>query len=313
VLVKYVKKAKMQQEIGQQYMKDNAEDPSGFLAKARLYQSRYRATVLDVPCDEYGNHLQRADAWDKGLNFYDDFGIFGAVKERYPKYSKPLYANMLRSEHIPFNLFIPLQKAPDYSRVVLAELMDLPIRSVENIRIEYAPKPAEKYLNDKTSFDAYVEYLHEDEMKGILGIEVKYTEREYRLIPDSKEHEDINDSHSKYFSVTEESGLYKSYSIPLLKTDRFRQIWRNQLLGESILLEDKDEFKHFTSVTIYPEGNTHFVEASREYMDQLARNDRKFVPVTYERVLAVCEKHCPDERYVKWIEYMRERYIVVDS
>lgn len=300
----------MAQEIGLQYKKDNVDDPSGFLARARLHQSRYRADVLGVPCDKYGNFLQKADAWDRGLNFYDDFGVFEAVKKRYPKYSKPLYANMLRSEHIPFNLFIPLKKNLDYCWEVLRETLDLKIRDIEDIKIEHAPKPPKRYLNDRTSFDAYVEYTHEDGAKGMLGIEVKYTERDYGLEADSTEEKAVSDPHSIYYSVTEKSRLYNPNSIPILKTDRFRQIWRNQLLGESILLEDKDKFQYFTSVTLFPEGNVHFVKASKEYMDLLARNDHKFAPVTYEQFLAVCEKYCPDERYAKWIEYLRSRYIV---
>lgn len=300
----------MPHELGLPYKKDNIADPSGFLAQARLHQSRYRATVLDVPCEKYGNYLQTTDAWERGLNFYGDFGIFDEVKKRYPKYSKPLYANMLRSEHIPFNMFIPLLRNPDFCRVVLSQLTDLPIRGIDDVKIEYAPKPASKYLNDRTSFDVYVEYTHEDGDTGIMGIEVKYTERSYKLTKDSKEETDIQNLQSKYHSVSAKSELYKPEAISLLKTDRFRQIWRNQLLGESILIEDKDKFKHFTSVTIFPEAKNHFVEASEDYMALLVQNDHKFVPVTYERFLAVCEKYCPDERYAKWIEYLRSRYIV---
>lgn len=303
----------MSQELGKQYKKDSIADPSGFLAQARLHQSRYRATVLDVPFDGRGNYLQKADAWERGLNFYDDFGIFDEVKKRFPKYSPPLYANMLRSEHIPFNMFIPLKYDLDFSKVVLSDLTGIQMCTINAIKIEHAPKPASRYLNDRTSFDAYVEYTHDDGAKGILGIEVKYTERSYKLTKDSKEEKDIGNLQSKYYFVTANSGLYKPEAIHLLKTDRFRQIWRNQLLGESILIEDKNEFKHFTSVTIYPEGNTHFVEASKEYMDLLAQNDHKFVPVTYERFLEVCEKHCPDERYDRWIKYLRDRYIVEES
>jgi hypothetical protein len=47
--------------------------------------------------------------------------------------------------------------------------------------IEYAPEPTDeyKYLDDETSFDVYIEYIcrgNENE-KGIIGIETKYTER----------------------------------------------------------------------------------------------------------------------------------------
>lgn len=94
-------------KIGKQYPNDKLTDTTGFLADARFHQSKYRASKLCIPYEDYGNYLTKADAL-KGLNFYDDFGVFDEVKKRYPNYSKPLYSNMLRSEHIGFNLFIPL-------------------------------------------------------------------------------------------------------------------------------------------------------------------------------------------------------------
>jgi len=89
----------MFQPIGLQYTKDQSIDKTGFLAKARLHQSKYRATQLNVPFDTYGNYLSKPDA-AIGLNFYEDFDIFKVVKKRYPNYNKQLLANMLRSEHI---------------------------------------------------------------------------------------------------------------------------------------------------------------------------------------------------------------------
>ena len=66
-------------KIGKQYLKDKLIDTTGFLADARLHQSKYRASKLNVPFDDYGNYLTKADA-SKGINFYDGFGIFDEVK-----------------------------------------------------------------------------------------------------------------------------------------------------------------------------------------------------------------------------------------
>jgi hypothetical protein len=90
-------------------------------------------------------------------------------------------------------------------------------------------------------------------------------------------------------------------------------VWRNQLLGESILLADSDKFKYFTSITLFPEGNQHFIKTSKEYIDLLENNDRKFLPITYENFFAACVKHCPDENYKKWVEYLMTRYIVTND
>lgn len=64
---------------------------------------------------------------------------------------------------------------------------EIQIVSIDRIEIEYAPKPKEKYLNDGTSFDTYIEYTNFDDTKGMIGIEVKYTEKEYKLTANSKQ------------------------------------------------------------------------------------------------------------------------------
>tara|TARA_R110000868_G_scaffold387213_1_gene655730 strand:- start:73 stop:996 length:924 start_codon:yes stop_codon:yes gene_type:complete len=294
-------------EIGNQYSRDKITDTTGFLEKARLHQSKYRAFKLKVPSDRHGNYLTEQDG-SAGLNFYDDFDILEEVRKRYPKYSRGLYANMLRSEHIGFNLFVPFKADLEFAKNVMNDLLSGQVQSVDKIEIEYAPAPADKYLNDKTSFDAYIEYTHKDGQKGIVGIEVKYTEHEYPLKAGSKQEADIKNKSSKYYDISDKCGLYKSGNLDKLVSDQFRQVWRNQLLGESMVIEDK--FNHFTSLTIFPKGNLHFIETSKEYIEMLDNNDDRFVPVTYEDFLSTCEKHKPNDRFGKWLNYLDERYIV---
>lgn len=298
--------------LGKQYNKDDKNDPSGFLKNARLHQSKYRDKVLRVTSDGYGNYLTKQDAL-KGLNFYNDFGVFNAVNIRYGnKYSKALYANMLRSEHIPFNFFIPLKTDLEYCKNVFNRYLGNYIKSINRIEIEYAPTKPSQYLNDKTSFDTYIEYTHIDNSDGIIGIEVKYTERDYKLKRICKERDDITVDYnkSKYKSVMEKCEIYKNGTLPLLITDKFRQIWRNQLLGESILITDNDKFKHFTSLTLFPKQNIHFINASKEYINLMAHNNYKFLPVTYEDFISICDQYCPNDKFKKWLDYLLERYIV---
>jgi len=296
-------------EIGVQYPKDNITDKSGFLSKARLHQSKYRAEILNVDCDTYGNYLLLDDG-GTGLNFYSGFGVFEAVKARYPKYSKPLYSNMLRSEHIPFNFFIPLNNDKGFCKNVFNEILSVEIISIDSIKIEYAPNPSKKYLYDATSFDAYIEYTTTYTTKGIIGIEVKFTEREYSISKDSKEKNDIDNPNSLYYQRTKECRLFRQEDIPKLKTDNFRQVWRNHLLGESILIEDKDNFSHFTSMTFFPKDNLHFTKVSKEYMNMLLRNENNFIPITYEYFFELLKKYCPNDNYRNWIDYLEMRYII---
>lgn len=102
----------MNYPLGNQYSKDDT-----FKAKARLHQSHYRSKHFKVDFDEYGNRLTKEDAL-KYLNFYPCLGVIETLKKRYPKYSKGLYADMLRSEHIPFNLFAPLKQDLNFAKKV---------------------------------------------------------------------------------------------------------------------------------------------------------------------------------------------------
>jgi hypothetical protein len=155
-----------------------------------------------------------------------------------------------------------------------------------------------------------MEYTHADNSKGIIGIEVKYTEKEYQLKRGSKEEYDINDENGLYHLVTKKSGLYKPNSIEKLKTDIFRQIWRNHLLAESIRLVDSAKCQYATSIIFYPKDNGHFTEANKEYCEMLVKNDNKFISVTYEDFLGLCEKYCPNDDFKNWIEYVNSRYII---
>jgi hypothetical protein len=224
---------------------------SEFKKAARQHQITYREKYISLEYNRYATWLSDADG-QKGRNFYAGLGVFESVRQRYPQFYVDLYSDMLRSEHIPFNLFVPFRQNLEFCKNVFNEMMGDCIKSIENIQIEYAPSPKENYLNDGTSFDAYIEYTHINNSKGVIGIEVKYTEKEYPLDPKSKQAKDINDKHGKYYAISEKCGLYKPNTIETLKKDLFRQIWRNHLLAESIRLVDNDKFKHATSIIFIP-------------------------------------------------------------
>lgn len=289
-------------KLGKQYSKDD-----DFKCRARLYQSKYRAEVLNVDCDEFGNMLKKEDG-EKGLNFYPEFGVLDAVYERYGrKYNKQLYSNLIRSEHISFNLFIPLSTDLEFMKNVFNEFVSDEIKYINYITIEYTPENAEEYLNDRTSFDVYVEYMHSDNKIGILGIEIKYTEQGYPLKIGSKEHLDLKNPKSKYWVVTRNSGLFNVGVQDKLILDDYRQIWRNQLLGECI--KQKGEAYHFTSITMYPKGNLHFSKVIPEYQTFL-KEKSSLIGITYEDFIEALTKHSKDNAFDKWIAYLKERYLI---
>ncbi len=91
---------------------------------------------------------------------------------------------------------------------------------IEDIGIEWAPKPARDYLDGSTSFDAFVLFTQIDESKTGLGIEIKYTEGP--TAPGDKEIRAINDSNSPYWVVTRKSNIYSKGVESKLKADGYR-------------------------------------------------------------------------------------------
>jgi hypothetical protein len=288
-------------------------DSFGFKWRAKQHQVKYRENVLKVGYDSFETILTDSDA-QSGLIFFDGFRVLDAAKERYPyfKMNKACFANMLRSEHIPFNFFVPISKNPEYSRAVLNRFTGGVINKITDVRFEYAPDPA-MALMDKTSFDVFIEYIHISGGLGVLGIEVKYTEREYKLAKGSKEEREINDPGSMYNRLTDKIGLFKKENIQKLKTDDFRQVWRNQLLGESMTRKNHPDskYRYFTSIILYPEGNDHFRELIPAYKSLLnPGHESSFIGITYEEFIKTARELTEDLEFQRWLQYLEDRYIV---
>ncbi len=283
-----------------------------FKERARKHQIEFRENILKVGYDESETILRDEDAV-KGLIFFDGFRVIEAAQARYPHFrlQQACFANMLRSEHIPFNFFIPLSKNKEYARAVLNSFLGGTVNLITEVRIDYAPDPAEALL-DKTSFDVFVEYRHIMGGYGILGIEVKYTEEEYRIIKKSREELEINLETSIYNILTAKSGLYRKESMPDLKTARFRQIWKNQLLGESMTNKNHPDskYKHFTSIILYPSGNIHFNNIVAEYKTFLKPgHEHSFTGITYEEFIKAGRELTEDTEFIRWLQYLEDRYI----
>jgi hypothetical protein len=187
------------------------------------------------------------------------------------------------------------------------------INIITEIKIDHAPDPAIALI-DKTSFDVFIEYRHTSGALGIVGIEVKYTERGNRLIKKSKEAQDINNPESIYSKLTEKIGLYRKDTLNELKKDEYSEIWRNQLLGESMTRKNYPDsrYEHFTSIILYPHGNDHFKEIIPKYQRFLnSGNESSFKGITYEEFINEAKYHTDDPDFLKWLQYLENRYIVI--
>jgi hypothetical protein len=284
--------------IGTQYKLDDE-----FKAVARLFQSKYRADVLGVEFEDYGNRLTDSDA-QALLNYYGKLNCREVLRKRYPVYSRKRDADLLRSEHIPFNLLAPLDTDREAARVIISRACGIQCKEIQSVEIEYAPFSKEKYLNDGTAFDTYVKAELTDGRTCGIGIEVKYTEQDYPIGVTEKKR--VKDHHSLYWSTARASGCFKNPDDEIFGTDPFRQVWRNHLLGLSMIqLGDIDLFY---SVILFPDGNTHFHTVIPRYKSLLKEdNHTRVIGCTFEQYIAAIDGASDFQAWKKWLE---RRYII---
>lgn len=289
----------MEFEIGKQHSPDD-----NFKCKARMHQSLYRVEVLKVDFDEYGNRLTD-ESGRKHLNYYDGLNVIAELLNRYPKYSKKRDADMLRSEHIPFNLLAPLKANEVLAKSIIKRTFNIECSAILDLKFEFAPQPKENYLNDATAFDTYIEYLNLSRERCGIGIEVKYTEQAYRI--GKSEKIKVEDNNSTYWETTRRSRAFLDGGYRKLGEDAMRQIWRNHILGLSML--QAGDITQFHSITLYPQGNVNFEEAIPQYQSLLKEDCRELViGCTFEKYIAAIDGAM---EITRWKEYLKRRYLIL--
>lgn len=284
--------------IGTQYQLDDH-----FKAEARLFQSRYRAEVLRVDFQDYGNRLTDTDA-KVLLNYYDKLNSRESLRQRYPSYSRKRDADLLRSEHIPFNLLAPLDTNRKVAANIILNAWNIDCSKIQLIKLEYAPSPKGKYLNDLTAFDTYIKVILKNGKSCGIGIEVKYTEQAYPI--GKTESINVKNHDSLYWQTARASGYFQNPDDEIFATDAFRQVWRNHLLGLKLIqVGDVDEFY---SITLFPNGNNHFLHVIPDYVSKLKDEAKQYViGCTFEQFISAI--HGSPE-FDEWKEWLNSRYII---
>lgn len=290
-----------------------------FRRSARALQSDFRENVLHVDFDrsnpraQYGNLLPE-DAAKQGLIFYEGYRdhILKVAKERYGKINGTArYSNLLRSEHIPLNIFAPMvmEKNLDKAKELFNDIISGGIARIEGIWIEHPRKYDEsKRLHDKTSFDTFISYSTALGQKGGIGIEVKYTEVGYKIGDTELKHFDKLDH--PYYTVTKGCGYFNNHSPQKFKQDdSLRQIWRNHILGASMISEGELDVIH--CIHLYPKGNTHFEsDVIPQYKKLLTEKGKEtFIELTYERLFLLMGRYFTTLHETDWIKYLKRRYL----
>lgn len=252
----------------------NETGDTRFRAAARLLQSLWRADhklpigpviADDGSVRDLGSRLTREDA-KRGANFLSS-GL--AQLARYESvYCEPgalieqerLWANMLSSQALCFNLFGDLKQDHEKAGRALRTIWPEVIDTVDAVLFEHSPgRGVARFTADYTAFDVVIFGKAPDGRRSFIAIEVKYTESMTEP-PAPLRH--------RYDELSEGSGLFKDARSLCLRAMPLQQLWREHLLSRAMMTEGLYDVGLF--VVAHPKRNLQVGEAVTAYKKELA-------------------------------------------
>ena len=295
------------------------DSDSQFVAKYRLKQSEYRKNILkEKKCgvgpkrtsrNHIGNYLINGEK--TGNNFITGTAFIHAKQKVYEKQINShltieeyrLFNNMLSSMPMCFNLFSDLrqllvEKKEDCTKVVQRLFSEIDwINEVKYIDIEFIPVPIEKYINDRTAFDAVIIATDNNDKKGLISIETKYTDVLGSNVSNSDELNKIV-RRGKLFTVEVQNELFDT---------GFKQIYRNFLL--TYIYAKKNNFKHFANVVISLEEDKRSLDEINLLKTQLMKYQDCIFKINLEEFVDR-GKTCLNETIKNVMTKFSDRYFV---
>ena len=277
----------------------------GFKRRMRLHQSWYRHAVLRVPYGPgsgraarkyYGNMLDPASA-ERGLNFHSP-QIHAVAKARIDESgglvdADRLLRNMLSSQPMSFNLFGELAHDRELATTLARALWGNHVHRVTDVRFEWAPTPETDYLDDKTAFDAIIEYESSDGRPGFIGIETKLTE------PFSKGEYDGE----KYRRWMTPNAPWRADATDAVSLIQHNQLWRDHLLAWSLLSHPESEYRHGRLVVVF-HGEDHDTGNVIEGYRRLLSDDTTFEALDLGTIVSAWRPHAGE-----WLSAFERRYV----
>ena len=288
---------------------------SPFKARMRAHQSWYRAEVLRVPFGtgpgpgstaERGSMLVEADA-NRGANFVSP-EVFELAKRRIAEghgvEAFRCLRNMLSSQPMCFNLFGPLALDRDLATSCMRALFPSEVARVLEVRLEHAPSPRARYLDDRSAFDAFVVYERTDGTRAFLGIETKLTETFSAKNPRDP---------SRYVAHARRSpSIWPHGDDPALTDPRWYQLWRNHLLVEALRLDVAAGYAAGRLAVVHHPADTDCTGAIAGYRALLAPGDASLVALPIDRLVATWAAAVERAEDGEWLEKLRVRYLALE-
>lgn len=302
-------------DFQEKYGEIPASDKNDHIIRSRMLQGIYRNQKIE---NAYCNYVYENSGF---INFMrnkqleiDSRKELEEIKQRERLTDeKRLLENLLSSQPMAFNVFLPLKwNNFEVGNVVFKELFPfLNIKQLTDIKMEFVPgdgagKNDRKITTDNSCFDVYVEYENIKGQKGGIGIEAKYTESfsnsDYWKQTGYKKDRYINaiEKYSAQFSME----YAKEYLQPT-----YNQLFRNQLLAEEV----KDKFKmNCILAVVFSEEDSKCIDTVNNFRD-LIKLENSCIPISISQIVQASIKASENLPQMKFLyEDIYNRYCNYD-
>lgn len=202
-----------------------------------------------------------------------------------------LFNNLLSSQPLCFNFFGELNANKDFGLLVLKSFYPN-LTKLNRVIFEYAP--IEKYTKDNSAFDIAFE-VEENGVMGLIGLECKYTDTFSATEYDKPSYLDIYSKSTSFNSTYED-----------LKKSQTNQLFRNQLIAESLLQNNKYNFV-YTGLFCFQEDH-EAIETGLHFKELLNSEKTNFNIITYADFIKNIQMLNIDWKYREWSMMLWARY-----
>lgn len=190
-----------------------------------------------------------------------------------------LWADLLSSMPMCFNLFGPLAAESALASSVLPEWFPEAC-GPPVVHLEWSPGRCDpEFLDNRTAFDAAIEFERCDGSFGVIGIETKYHEHAIAEKAPSAQRM------VRYAEVAEASGVFHHGATGQIIGTDLQQIWLDHLLVLSMMQHESGRWLWGKYVLVHPTRNPSFARLADRYRSLLV-DDTTFDVITLEALLA---------------------------
>lgn len=203
-----------------------------------------------------------------------------------------------------FNLFAPLVRDPALATRLLRCIPGLQVEQVLAVKLEYAPRPAEDYLADGTSFDAFIEYRHVDGRRGFIGIETKLTDTFSPKVCDTP-------AYRRWMRGA--TSPWRPEAATRVAEVAHNQLWRDHLLAVALRDHASKRYAHGALMLVHHPLDRSCERIVAGYRQLLVDADASFLSISLDRLLASWLEVAGDGEHSAWLNAFHQRYLALEE